>query len=229
MREERLETAGVPFKLYEPGNPNGLLLLGHRGGSGKDDPRIVEHAHRLADTTGMAVVCIDAPAHGERRPTTSEVTANREVVAATVTGPQDVTVADWNAVVASLRGLGPPVAYVGFSMGAMMGLATIAAFPTVTTAVLWAAGLPPPTPSDDTLPPGAGPFVAALSGLGHADVLMINMSEDSAFPPPLAIRLFSTLEARTKRLMLWPGDHDSEPSEAVEATIGFLNRTHQNS
>ena len=51
------------------------------------------------------------------------------------------------------------------------------------------------------------------------------MSEDSAFPPPLAIRLFSGVEARSKRLMLWPGDHDSEPAEAVDATIGFLNRT----
>ena len=103
MREVRLEAASVPFKLYDPGNPNGLLLLGHRGGSGKDDPRIVEHAHRFADSTGLAVVCIDAPAHGERRPSSSDIAANREVVAATITGPQDVTVADWQAVVASLR------------------------------------------------------------------------------------------------------------------------------
>ena len=71
--------------------------------------------------------------------------------------------------------------------------------------------------------------MAAVSGLGHADVLMINMNEDGFFPPPVALRLFSSLEARTKRLMLWPGEHDSEPSEAVEATVAFLNRNHHNS
>lgn len=30
MREERIETDGIPAKLYDPGDARGLLLLGHK-------------------------------------------------------------------------------------------------------------------------------------------------------------------------------------------------------
>jgi hypothetical protein len=36
VREERIETDGIPAKLY-PGDATGLLLLGYGGGGSKDD------------------------------------------------------------------------------------------------------------------------------------------------------------------------------------------------
>lgn len=60
MREERIETDGIPAKLYDPGDARGLLLLGHGGGGSKDDERFVGLGRQYAETTGLAVVCIDA-------------------------------------------------------------------------------------------------------------------------------------------------------------------------
>src|SRR5437868_15282396 len=66
MREERIENDGIPAKLYDPGDAPGLLLLGHGGGSSKDEERFVALGRQYADETGLAVVCIDAVGHGER-------------------------------------------------------------------------------------------------------------------------------------------------------------------
>ena len=66
MREERIEPAGIPAKLYDPGDARGLLLLGHGGGSNKDVEPFVTLGRQFAEGTGLRVVCIDAPGHGER-------------------------------------------------------------------------------------------------------------------------------------------------------------------
>src|SRR4051812_25077573 len=66
MQEERIEAAGVPAKLYDPGDARGLLLLGHGGGSTKDDDLMVSLGRELAEGTRLRVVCIDAVGHGER-------------------------------------------------------------------------------------------------------------------------------------------------------------------
>ena len=68
MREERIENDGVPARLYEPDGARGLLLFGHGGGGSKDDERFVTLCRQYAEETGLAVVCIDAVNHGERKP-----------------------------------------------------------------------------------------------------------------------------------------------------------------
>jgi hypothetical protein len=42
--------------------------MGHGGGHSKDGPRFMQLARHYAAATGLAVVCIDAVDHGERRP-----------------------------------------------------------------------------------------------------------------------------------------------------------------
>src|SRR3954467_14583558 len=68
VHEERLELGAVPAKLYTTADAQALLLLGHGGGQSKDAPRFVELARRYVEQTGLAVVCIDAVDHGERKP-----------------------------------------------------------------------------------------------------------------------------------------------------------------
>jgi dienelactone hydrolase len=180
----------------------------------------VELARRYADETGLAVVCIDAPAHGDRSPNTGDPKRDLQAVIATATGPQDVTVSDWLLVCAELRTIGEPVAYVGFSMGAMMGVAVTASLPTVKAAVFWAAGLPP-EPLVEGRP---STFLEAAARLGHSQVLMVNTTEDQTFSSDAAFGLFRAITARQKRLLFWPGDHDTEPEEAVDMSTAFINR-----
>ena len=222
LREERIEAGGVPARLYQPTGASGLLLLGHRGTQSKDHPRFVELGQLLATGTGLAVVCIDAPAHGERAPATGDGQKDLEIMVSTIVGPQDVTVKDWKAVAESLGTIGPPVAYVGFSMGAMLGVATVAAFSSIRAAVFWVAGLPPATAETATL--DTNPFAAAAEAAGRAEILMINMADDDLFGPERAISLFNLIGGKNKRLMLWPGDHDTEPPEALDLSIEFVKR-----
>jgi dienelactone hydrolase len=220
LDERAINVGGVPARVYQPRETGGLLLLGHRGTKSKDDSRCIELARRYASGTGLTVVCIDAPAHGERSPNTGDPKEDFEVLVAMATGPQDVTVPDWQSVCEELRTIGEPLAYVGFSMGSMMGLPVVASLPTVKAAVFWAAGLPPASPA------GAQPnsFVDAAARLGHSEVLMVNTTEDAIFPSDKALDLFRAITARQKRLLFWPGDHDTEPDEAIGMSIAFVNR-----
>ena len=68
LAEERIETDGVPARLYLPRGAEGLLLLGHGGGKSKDSDRFVKLSRLYAESTGLAVVCMDAVDHGERIP-----------------------------------------------------------------------------------------------------------------------------------------------------------------
>ena len=222
VHEERVVVAGVPARVYRPAGATGLLLLGHRGTQGKDHPRFVELGRQLADRTGLAVVCIDAPAHGERSPATGDPDKDFEVVVSTVTGPQDITVADWHVVTSELSAIGPPRAYMGFSMGAMMGIAVVAAMASIKVAVLWAAGLPPAPPGAEPTEPNS--FVAAAEAAGHAEILMINMRNDEMFGPSEAVALFDLIGGGRKRLMLWPGEHGTEPEEALDLAVQFVSR-----
>lgn len=120
MRELRIETDGVPARLYEPEGAEGLLLLGHGGASNKDESRFVELGRRYAEGTGLAVVCIDIVGHGERE--TTPVPAPRpDWVMPWIMEKVDQMVTDWRATAGALLSIGPPVAYAGFSMGCSSG------------------------------------------------------------------------------------------------------------
>ena len=116
----------VPTRLYTLNDSCGLLLLGHGGGHSKDGERFVRLARYYAEQTGLSVACIDAVDHGERR-----TSAGGRVPRGWHSRTAPRMVADWQAVVDHLSPVGPAVAYVGFSMGALFGFPTVASIPTI--------------------------------------------------------------------------------------------------
>ncbi len=216
MREHRIETDGVPARLYEPEGAEGLLLLGHGGASSKDEPRFVELGRRYAEGTGLAVVCIDIVGHGERK--TTPVPAPRpDRVMPWIMEKVDQTVTDWRATAAALSSIGPPVAYVGFSMGMLLGAPTVVAIADIRAVVFGVGGIPAALRDGSVL-------TGYAARLGDRQVLMLNMTLDPIFPPVGALEFFGAIPGRRKRIMFWEGDHLGLPSESIRYSMEFIKR-----
>jgi pimeloyl-ACP methyl ester carboxylesterase len=217
MREERIDDGGVPAKLYVPGEARGLLLFGHGGGHSKDSERVVRLCRSYGEQTGLAVVCIDAVDHGERKPNgVSEGLPARWHSTATAQ-----MVVDWQTTVDSLVSIGPAVAYVGWSMGMIFGAPTVAAMPSVKAAVFGVGGIPSGPWIND--PPLRSMLLDAASKLAHSQVLMLNMTQDQLFRTEDTHRFFDAIPGRRKRLMFWEAEHDDWPAEAIRHSIDFIN------
>ena len=208
----------VPTRLYVPDGADRLLLLGHGGGHGKDADRFVALCRYFAARTGLAVVCVDAVDHGERRP----AGATDDLPPAWHSRAIPEMVADWMSVVDHLSSVGPPVAYVGFSMGSIFGFATVAALPTVTTAVFVVGGIPDARWSDD--PDVAATLTSAASRLRGVNVLMLNKEDDELFAVADVRLLFDSVGARSKELVFSSGSHDDWDEELLARAAGFLAR-----
>jgi pimeloyl-ACP methyl ester carboxylesterase len=218
VREERLEAGGVPARLYDPGDARGLLLLGHGGGHGKDSERFVRLCRTYAARTGLAVVCIDAVDHGDRRtdgPGGGGLPARWHSTAA------GRMVDDWRRTTEALAHIGPAVAYVGFSMGMIFGAPTVAAMPTIRAAVYVVGGIPTGAGIDD--PPLRPLLLAAAAEHHHPQVLMLNVTGDDVFRTEDTIAFFDAVPGRRKRLVFWPGRHDEWPDEAIDQSVAFLD------
>ena len=217
VREERFENDGVPGRLYDPGEARGLLLFGHGGGHGKDSERFVRLARTYAEQTGLAVVCIDAVDHGERRPPA----ATPDLPPRWHSSATARMVADWQTTANSLSPLGPPITYVGFSMGMIFGAPTVAAMPTIKAAVFGVGGIPTGMGIDD--PPLRDLLLDAAAKLEHPQVLMLNTNRDDIFPTEGTHTFFDAIPGPNKRLMFWEGGHDTWPPEAIHHSIAFIN------
>ncbi|HEY2813445.1 MAG TPA: alpha/beta fold hydrolase [Acidimicrobiales bacterium] len=215
MREERIEPAGVPAKLYDPGDGRGLLLLGHGGGSSKDEERFVALGRQLAEGTGLRVVCIDAVGHGER--------SGAEDVRRTMGSEKNAALmtADWRAVADEL---GNPVAYVGYSMGMLYGAPTVAAMPEIKAAVFGVGGIPALATREQLPNVMHDRLLAIAAQLTHPQVLLLNMTKDETFPVAGVHEFFDAIPGRKKRLMFWEGDHVGLPAESTRQAIAFVNK-----
>lgn len=208
--------------MYE-GDSNQLLLYGHRGTLSKDDERSVLLCRMFAEETGLTIVSIDAPHHGARNPRTGDVANDRRLMEEAIVAGGEQTSADWKAVVEGLD-IGPAVAYVGFSMGAMHGTIAAPAIRTLRAAVFGMAGVPV-FALDSVRETGSDtPHMAAARRLGDCEVLMVNTTDDEMFPPDAALALFDAFPNGHKRMMLWEGDHATEPPEMIDEIIQFINR-----
>jgi pimeloyl-ACP methyl ester carboxylesterase len=217
VREERIENGGVPAKLYDPGDASGLLLFGHGGGHSKDSERFVRMCRSYAEQTGLAVVCIDAVDHGERKP----ISVSTGLPARWHSSATEQMVGDWQNTVEGLASIGPAVAYVGWSMGMIFGAPTVASLPSVKAAVFGAGGIPSGPWIDD--PPLREMLLDAASKLAHPQVLMLNMTQDQLFRMGDTHCFFDAIPGRSKRLMFWEGDHDDWPAEAIRHSVEFIN------
>ena len=191
-------------------------LLGHGGGRSKDASRFVQIARFYAAHTGLAVACIDAIDHGERRPEN----AGPDIPRLWHSSTSSRMVEDWSVAAQALSTIGPALAYVGFSMGSIFGVPTVAAIPSIKAAVFVVGGVPENAGFDD--PPLGEVLTEAASRLQHADVLMANMTNDEFFPISGVHELFDAIRARSKRLMFWEGEHDDWPSELLDQSGSFV-------
>jgi pimeloyl-ACP methyl ester carboxylesterase len=218
VREERIDTDGVPAKLYDPGDARGLLLFGHGGEHSKDSERCVRLCRRFADDTGLAVVCIDAVDHGERKP--KGMKAGLPTRWHSTATEQMVT--DWQRTTEGLASIGPALAYVGFSMGMIFGAPTVASMATIKAAVFVVGGIPTGAWIDD--PPLHSRLLAAAAKLEHSQVLMVNMTQDQLFRAEDAHLFFDAIPGQAKRLMFWASDHDTWPDETIGHSVDFINK-----
>jgi dienelactone hydrolase len=218
VREERIENDGIPGRLYDPGDARGLLLFGHGGGHSKDSERCVRLSRSYAEQTGLAVVCIDAMDHGERKP--QAVSAGLPPQWHSNAAGQ--MVADWQTTAEALSSIGAAVAYVGFSMGMIFGVPTVASMASIKAAVFGVGGIPTGAGIED--PPLRALLLDVASRLEYPQVLMLNMTHDEIFPIDGAHAFFDAIAGRKKRLMFWEGDHDSWPAEAIRHSVDFINK-----
>ncbi|MGH9228915.1 MAG: hypothetical protein ACRD07_09335 [Acidimicrobiales bacterium] len=218
MREERIDNDEVPGRLYDPGDARGLLLFGHGGGRGKDSERFVRLARTYAEGTGLAVVCIDAVDHGERKPPA----ASDGVPPRWHSSTAGQMVAGWRKTAEALSSIGAALAYVGFSMGMIFGAPTVVSITTIKAAVFGVGGIPTGGGIDD--PPLRAMLLEAASRLGHPQVLMLNMTQDEVFTTDGGHAFFDAIPGPKKRLMFWEGDHDSWPAEAIRHSVTFINQ-----
>lgn len=217
MREERIECNGIPARLYDPGDARGVLLFGHGGRHSKDSERFVRLSRTCAERTGLAVVCIDAVDHGERKPEG----ASAGLPAHWHSNAIPHMVADWQTTADALASIGPAIAYVGFSMGSIFGAPTVASMASIKAAVFGVGGVPTGMGIND--PPLRNMLLGAASNLDRTQVLMLNMTQDEVFRTQDAHAFFDAIPGRRKRLVFWEGDHDDWPAEAIEQSIAFIN------
>jgi dienelactone hydrolase len=218
MAEQRMDISGIPARLYRPSNAAAVLLFGHGGGHSKDSPRFEHLARRYADETGLAVVCIDAVDHGERQPTQ----AGGGIPSGWHSRSIDRMVEDWKATAAALEAIGPTIAYVGFSMGAIFGFPTVAAMPSIQAAVFVAGGIPTGGGIDD---PGLGPRIFdAASTIDTCQVLMLNKTDDEIFLTDDVQAVFEAVPGTAKELLFWEGEHDQWPSDLIAYSVAFLQQ-----
>jgi len=196
--------------------PRPAVMLGHGAGGSKDEARMLQIARWLVRREGFAVAIIDGPVHGER----AEAAASdvglyaRQALAERAT--YEAMAADWRATVdacGELANVGNErVAYLGFSMGTVLGVPAVASEARFRCAVFAIGGI----------------FAEREGFMGEAaskisvPVLMINQSEDEIFPRASTFLLYDAL-AGPKRVFFYPGLHTGVPREAMEQVHDFLH------
>lgn len=213
------EDRRVPALVLKPEDAHGtrpVVLLGHGAGQSKDDPQYLRIARWLVRRESCAVALIDAPVHGERRTEQGGDVGQEGREALLHPETYETTAIDWQRTLdacAELPDVGTgPAAYLGFSMGTVLGVSTVSSDPRFTCAVFAVGGILGDRPN----------LVTKAAQQITLPVLMINQSEDEIFSREAAFRLFDAL-AGPKRLFFHPGAHSGVPREAMARVREFLH------
>ena len=204
-----------------------LILLGHGAHLSKDDPTMQLLARGLTGVPA-AVVLMDCPGHGERRPAGQDDDAFDKAVRRRMADPatHDQLVADWIAIAAAARVAVPvangPVGYAGFSMGSLFGLSMVHRLDEVRSAFFALGG----TVYDDR--PGSDVINQCVregaAKLGEREVFMANMTRDQSFPIAGAVEVLELIPG-PKRMAVYTGLHEDLPPESIGQAIRFFRRT----
>jgi dienelactone hydrolase len=207
----------VPGLILTPEGADGprpVVLLAHGAGGAKDEPQMLSIARWLVRREDWAVLTIDGPVHGERRSANGDVGLEaRQAMVRPET--YEMMAEDWRAALdacADLPDVGSErAAYMGFSMGTVLGIKTVAEEPRFRCAVFAIGGI---------LNEGRS-FLNDAAVRINIPVLMINQSEDEIFSRESTFRLYDHL-AGPKRVFFYPGLHQGVPREAMERSREFL-------
>ena len=203
----------VPGVLWSPQAtmPRATVLLFHGGSGHKRSERHLQMGRWLASTSGLAVIAIDGPCHGDRVPAPMAPSACQQLIADE--GIERVTArmtADWLEAVSALAALGladgTRVSVFGMSMGARFGLPAAAALGSrLQCAVLGKFGLREAAP----LHPGlrAPGLIATAAHAVSAPLLYHVQWDDEIFPRNGQLELFDALASADKQLIARPGPH----------------------
>jgi hypothetical protein len=223
------DVPGIVFTPRDVAGPLPLVLLGHGAHFGKDDPTMQALCWGFAYGVPSAVLCIDAPHHGERRPAG---TSDEEFDALVRSGMSDAAnharlAADWQAGAKAARAAVPAIddrtAYAGFSMGSVFGVSIAADLGFDSGPLVFAVG----GLRDESIDPTAAATQNELMRAGAArladrDILMLNMTRDEHFPIVLAVELLEAFPSARKRMMVWQGGHVDIPPEAIVHASTFV-------
>lgn len=226
-------TGDVPGIVFTPRDTPGdarlpLVLLGHGAHFGKDDPTMQALCWGLAYGVPSAVLCIDAPNHGERRPPGLDDDAFDALVHKGMRDPDTHLrfADDWRAAIVAAREAVPQIdartGYAGFSMGSIFGV-SIASAIGFDGPIVFAVGGLRGEDADGARDQNAL-MATGADTLIDRDVLMLNMTNDEAFPIARAIELFERLPTQSKHMVVWQGAHTDLPPAAVEHASAFLAR-----
>jgi dienelactone hydrolase len=123
--------------------------------------------------------------------------------------------ADWRRTVDACGELddvgNETAAYLGFSMGAVLGIPTVAEEPRFRCAVFAIGGIQAERPN----------LLSRAAAKIDRPVLLVNQSEDEMFSREAVFRLFDPLVG-PKSVTFYPGPHGAVPREAMEQMRGFL-------
>lgn len=53
---------------------------------------------------------------------------------------------------------------------------------------------------------------------------MLNMTQDTIFPPDGTLAFFAAIPGHKKRLMFWEGGHAGRPAESIRQSVEFVNK-----
>jgi dienelactone hydrolase len=207
----------VPGRVLTPEGATGerpVVLLGHGAGGSKDEPQMLQIARWLCRREQFAVAIIDGPVHGERASGGGQVgiEARQRLVERET---YDAMAADWRATVDACSELdcgNATCAYLGFSMGTVLGVPSVASEPRVQCAVFAIGGVLGERPN----------LLSEAAATITRPVLMINQTEDEIFSRESAFALYDVL-AGPKRVFFYPGGHTGVPREAMERVREFLH------
>lgn len=204
VRERAFRVGEVPGVLWTPPHVDTslpLVMLGHGGGESARHAGILRRARSHVIELGVAVVAIDAPGHGERRPTT--VIGVERAEQATV---------EWRAVLDALQGAGiaaGPIGYWGVSMGGVTGAFLLPEEPRITAAVLGLLSL-------ERLEESAPRITVPLE--------FVLQWDDELAPREGALALFDAFGSVEKTLHANPGKHLQIPEFEHASSVRFFER-----
>jgi len=225
VRERRFVLGDAPGVLFSPspGGPAGpLVLLAHGGGQHAAHPAVLLRARGFVNKYGFTVTALDAPGHGGR-PRSPQLAASLAALPAAMAGAAPAAavarlnaeiaaeaVPEWRAVLDALADNGhapASVGFVGFSLGAGVGVPLIAGEPRITTAVLGLVGHH-----------GLADDAARIT----VPVQLVVQWDDELVARDDALALFAAIGSSEKRLHVNPGGHAQVPAFERESAERFL-------